>query len=69
MVEQGDYDSKFLVCKCGHERRLHNKNTSTGHYTYCSEVYNKKNKCPCKKFEVQHLSKEIKMLRESNETT
>ena len=38
------------ICKCGHELNQHNKNTSTGHYTYCSEVYNKKNKCKCKKF-------------------
>ena len=56
MVEQADYDSKYLICKCGHEKKEH--------LDICA-VWN----CPCKKFEVQHLAREIKMLRESNETT
>ena len=40
MVEQADYDSKYLICKCGHEFMKHS--LSDGGCAW---------NCQCKKFE------------------
>ncbi len=53
-----DSFSKEEICECGHTKNQHNLNTNTGEYTYCSEVYNKKNKCLCKEFKLKKQIKE-----------